>query len=283
MVSIAYNQPDPDYRRELGENQSYLKHILTSPAHYIAARKRRFPATINMDIGSALHCKVLEGEEQFNSRFIQKPEGLSFNTKEGKEWKAINSKKTILSNSDRDQPWDSVHGMAESLFQLEWFNPDQPDYRKFNELSIYWNADGVECKGRLDRLVDDGDQVLVLDLKTTDSVDPVMFQKKICGGLNYLFQAAWYAEAASLAFKKPAKFIFVAIERTAPWDVQIFEISDEMMAEGQNQIRMARRLLHHCITKKEWPKPEPRYNILELPPWYRSPLVNCNPIHEELF
>lgn len=275
MVSVAYNQPDPSYRREPGENQSHLKHILKSPAHYKASKQRRFAASVFMDIGSALHCKVLEGDEEFSRRFVQKPEDLSLATKEGKEWKAANKTKTILSNNDKDMAWDSVHGMTESLRKLEWFDWDQPDYRKFNELSIYWEAQGVECKARLDRLVIEEDRCLVLDLKTTDSIEPDVFSKKVAGGMNYVFQAAWYAEAASLAFKKPADFIFVAIERQKPWSVGIFQVSEEMMEEGKAQINEARRRLVECRQTKAWPAPEITFNTLELPRWYTSPLVDA--------
>ncbi len=283
MASVAYNQPDPDYRREIGENQSQLKHILLSPAHYQASKKRRFLPTINMEIGSALHCKALEGDEEFEKRYVLKPEGISLNTKEGKEWKAENAGKTVLTNSERERAWESVHGMTDALRKLDWFKGDQPDYRKFNELSIYWDADGIPCKGRLDRLVDTGDELLVLDLKTTDSVDPSSFTKKVTGGMNYIFQAAWYAEAASLAYNKPAKFIFVAIERACPWTVGIFEMSDDTMAEGYQQIRRARSILKECLTQKKWPEPEIHYNMLELPTWYRSPVKVEMPGFEELF
>jgi exodeoxyribonuclease VIII len=283
MASVAYNQSDSAYRRELGENQSYLKNILISPAHYRASKSRRFPVTVNMEIGSALHCMVLEGKQEFNNRYIKKPDDISFTTKEGKEWKTAQTGKTILSNSDKEKAWDSVHGMAESLFKLEWFNSDLPDYRKFNELSIYWEADGIPCKGRLDRLVDMGDQLLVLDLKTTDSVDANTFQKKVTGGMNYLFQSAWYSEAASVAYDKPAKFIFIAIERAEPWTIALFEVSDEMMEEGQRQIKRARQLLHQCLTTKEWPKPDVRYNVLSLPGWYQSPVAEYRPEFQDLF
>lgn len=278
MVSIAYCQPDMDYRREAGENQSHLKHILASPAHYKASLKRKFITTVNMEIGSALHCKVLEGDIEFNNRFILKPQDINFVTKEGKEWKQANKGKTILAQQD----YDAVLGMAESLFQLDWFNKDQPDYRKYNELSIYWDADGIPCKGRLDRLVETKDEVIVLDLKTTDSVDPSTFQKKVTGMMNYIFQAAWYTEAASLAFNKPARFIFVAIERTNPYCSSIFEVSDEMMQEGTAQIIQARKILKKCLQAKEWPKPEIPYNVLSLPPWYRSPVIS-NPSDQDLF
>lgn len=283
MATVAYNQPDPAYRREIGENQSYLKHILTSPAHYRAGKKRRFLPTINMEIGSALHCLVLEGEAEFNNRYILKPEDIALNTKEGKEWKASQKGKTILTNSERERAWDSVHGMAKALMQLEWFDQSQTDYRKFNELSIYWEADGIPCKGRLDRLVDMGDHLMILDLKSTDSIEHGTFLKKLIGGMNYLFQSAWYAEAASLAYDKPCKFVFAAIERAEPWSLALFEISDEMMDEGNRQIKRARQLLKKCLDTKEWPGPEVRYNVLGLPNWYQSPVADYHPEFEDLF
>ncbi|MGA1710404.1 MAG: PD-(D/E)XK nuclease-like domain-containing protein [bacterium] len=272
MAQVAYMQPDPAYRRELGENQSSLKYILKSPAHYRAAKKKIFSPTIFMEMGSALHCKVLEGDEEFDRRYVKKPDDISLTTTAGREWKASVKKQTILSSSDKEKSWDSVLGMTESLRQLDWFDGKAEDYRKFNELSIYWTAQGIPCKARLDRLVDNGDHLLVLDLKTTDSVDPDVFKKKVAGGMNYIFQAAYYAEAASLAFDKPAKFIFIAIERSEPWSVGIFEVSDEMMEEGTRQVQEARRLLRNCISNDSWPKREIFFHTMELPKWYRSPL-----------
>lgn len=272
MAAVSYGQADYLYRKEIGENQSYLKHILLSPAHYKAAKTRRFLPTVNMEIGSALHCKVLEGEEEFNSRYILKPEDINLSTKEGKEWKVLNSKKTILTNNEREKAWDSVNGMAGELLKTPWFDASVKDYRKFNEVSIYWDKDEISCKARLDRVVIEEDKVVVLDLKTTDSIDPDAFRKKVTGGMNYIFQAAWYAEAASLAFNKPASFVFVAIERTSPWSIGFFEMSDNAMEEGYYQIKKARSVLKKCLQTKSWPGPEVQYNVLDLPPWYRSPI-----------
>lgn len=266
-AEIAFNQPDPDYRREPGENQSYLKHIIKSPAHYKAAKSKRWPPTTNMLIGSALHCSVLEGDEQLGFRFIKKPEDISFTTKEGRAWKLENKNLSVLSKTD----FRNVLGMTESLRKLDWFDNKQDNYRKYNELSIYWDASGIRCKGRLDRAVIEDDEVLVLDLKTTDSVNPFDFQKKVAGPMNYIFQAAWYAEAAMKAFDKPARFIFVAIEREEPWSIGIFEMSKDMMEEGYMQINKAREILKTSLQDRSWPGPEPVYNIIDIPSWYRPP------------
>lgn len=272
MVAVAYQQADPSYRADPGHAQSHVKYILKSPAHYLAAKQRKFTPTLSMQIGSALHCLVLEGQEQFDRDFVLKPEGLSLTTKEGKAWKDSNGKKTMLSRTDQYASWDAVYGMAESLRRLEWFDPSQADYRKYNELSIYWESEGLDCKCRLDRLVLEEDRALVLDLKTTDAVDPAAFLRKVVGSMNYLFQAAWYSEATLAAFGLPTTFVFIGIERTPPYATCIFEVSPDMLLEGLEQTKHARILLRDCLRSKSWDAPAIDYQVLELPSWYTSPL-----------
>lgn len=271
-AAVSYMQADPAYRKDPAHAQSHVKHILRSPAHYLAAKQRRFAPTISMQIGSALHCLVLEGQEQFDSDYVLKPEGLSMTTKAGKEWKEQNEKKTILSKTDQYASWDAVHGMTESLRTLEWFNPEQQDYRKYNEVSLYWDADGIDCKCRLDRLILNKDSAIVLDLKTTDSVEQGDFLKKVIGGMNYLFQAAWYVEGVEAVYNVPASFVFIGVERTPPYSMAVFEVSSTMLAEGLRQTHAARRALAECLKTKKWDAPTTTSHVLQLPAWYRSPL-----------
>jgi exodeoxyribonuclease VIII len=88
LAGVSYNQPEQEYRRNPAHAQSHVKHILKSPAHYQAALKQAWSPTLTMHVGSAVHCLVLEGQREFDSRFVLKPEGLSLTTKAGKEWKA---------------------------------------------------------------------------------------------------------------------------------------------------------------------------------------------------
>ena len=278
LAAVSYNQSDFEYRREEGVNQSSLKKILESPAHYQAALKQKFITTPAMEIGTAAHCLVLDGQKAFDAQYIKKPDGLSLATKEGKAWKAELGRKKALSEGGKDDPWGSVQGMADSLRRLQWYSGTDAEYIKRNEVSIYWDWEGVRCKARLDSLlVDEG---IVLDLKTTDSVDPELFQKKVVG-LGYDFQAAYYAKAAEVAFGKPFKFLFVAVERKAPYTVDIFEVSDAMMTEGMVKCEQALRVYAECQASGEWPNREPRIHALDYPGWYK-PIVPSEP-QEDLF
>ena len=269
MAEVSYNQSDFDYRREEGENQSSLKKILDSPAHYQAAKKFKLIPTPAMEIGTALHCRSLDGEKAFNAQYVKKPQGLSLATKEGKEWKAKLGRKKALAQGGKDDPWGAVEGMHESLSRLTWFSGTGAEYIKYNEVSIYWDWNGVQCKARLDRvLVDEG---IVLDLKTTDSIEPEMFTKKVVS-LGYDFQAAYYAKAAEAAYGKPFKFIFVAVERKAPYTVDLFEVSPAMMEEGLVKCEMALHQWKQCQAAGLWPNREPQIRQLEYPSWY-SPIT----------
>lgn len=271
-ASVSYLQADPSYRKDPGHAQSSVKHILKSPAHYQAEKKKKIAPTLTMQIGTGAHCLTLEGKEQFEKDFVLKPDGLSLATREGKAWKEENKSKTILSQTDQYQSWDAVHGMAAALQELDWFDPSQADYRKFNEVSLYWRSEGLDCKARIDRLLLSDTHATILDVKSTDGVKMEDFRKKVIGDFNYMFQAAWYTDGVEQYYKLPTNFIFVAIERTPPYQIGIFDISDEMIDEGFRQIRHARRLLKHCLQTKDWGRPPIVSGTLELPPYYRSPL-----------
>lgn len=267
-AEVVYFQADTPYRKAVGESQSHLKTILKSPAHYVSAGKHRLIPSPAMTMGTAVHCLALEGRETFDQQFTQRPEGIKFTTKEGKEWREANKKKTILTNDGRDRQWDSVIGMSEALQTLKWFDPATPDYRKFNEVSIYWKEQGIPCKARLDRVIPMEHETLVLDLKTTDNISPAKFQSKLVD-LGYDFQAAWYSHAASLIWGKPVRFIFVAIERGSPYTMDFFEVPRFMIEEARYRNKKALSILSECRKKDAWPTRQPSLKLLDYPKWYK--------------
>jgi len=271
-AEVVYFQADGEYRRAKGQSQSHIKTILKSPAHYQAVLRRPFTSSSVMTIGTATHCKALEGDETFEAQFVKKPDNIKYTTKEGRDWKDSQGRKTILANDGKDRQWDSVVGMTEALRSLEWFNPEQADYRKFNEVSIYWEDYGIPCKARLDRIVHTPDETIVLDLKTTDSVSVDKFQTKMVE-LGYDFQAAWYTHAAKLIYNKPTRFIFVAIERNDPHTIDLFEATEEILAEARNKNEMALKRLKECLMTDEWPTAAPSIKMLEYPRWYAPAAV----------
>ena len=264
---VAYNQPDLAYRKETGVNQSSLKKILKSPAHYQAALKDKFFPSPAMEIGTAAHCLVLDGPTAFDSQYVLQPDHVKLTTKAGKDWKAEQGRKKILKDDGKDKQWSSIQGMAAQLAKLDYYQiTDDPEYIKRNEVSVYWDWLGVRCKARLDSLlVEEG---LIVDLKTTASVEPDQFGRKVVG-LGYDFQAAYYTMAAQMAFDKPFKFIFAAVERVAPFDVQLFEVTPDMMAQGMAMCEDALHIYNESMASGEWPEPAIVTHKLEYPRWQK--------------
>lgn len=276
MTEVRWNESDFDYRREEGVNQSSLKKILESPAHYQAALKNKLIPTPAMEIGTAAHCLVLDGQSAFDASYIKKPSTIKLTTKEGKEWKEKAGRKKILTTGGMTDAWNSVQGMAESLRQLEWYSGTDAEYIKRNEVSIYWDHLGVRCKGRLDSVL--AEEGIILDLKTTDSVDPELFAKKVVG-LGYDFQAGAYTAGAELAFGKPFRFIFACVERRAPYTVDLFEVDPEMLEEGKRKFNRAVELYKECKSANSWPNKPAIIRSLSYPSWYK-PIETPDPIED---
>ena len=299
-MEIRYNEQDFDYRREAGLNQSSLKKILDSPAHYQAALKNKLFPTPAMKMGTALHSLVLDGEKAFNSLYFdRKKEGKDLTVAEMKEaldrkgvkYKASVKKpelETLLYPDGKpidrrtglaESEFADVLGMAESLRRLQWYAGTDAEYIKRNEVSIYLDYLGESFKARLDSvLVDEG---VVLDLKTTDSVDPELFTKKVVG-LGYDFQAAAYTVAAEQAYGKPFKFLFAAVERRAPYTVAVYEADEFMQAEGRRKFDEAIKLYKECKDSGQWPGKEIKVESLSYPSWYK-PIETPEPEEEDLF
>ena len=277
-----------------------MKKILLSPAHYQAALQTRLITTPAMEMGTAVHSLVLDGQKAFEGAYFDRgKEGKDLTVAELKEAldkKGMDYKKSAKKTELEDllypngKPIDrrtglssddyaAVQGMAESLRRLEWYAGTDAEYIKRNEVSIYWDWLGNECKARLDSvLVEEG---IVLDLKTTDTVDPDLFVKKVVS-LGYDFQAAYYAKAAEVAYKKKFRFIFVAVERKAPYTVDLFEVTPDMLDEGTAKCELALKRHAECQASGEWPNRDPLIRQMDYPNWYNRVKLDETP-EEDIF
>ena len=83
--------------------------------------------------------------------------------------------------------------------------------------------------------------------------------------ISYDFQAGWYASAAEAVYGKPARFVFVAVERNAPYTVDMFEVPDFMLEEAKLKNRAALEALKDCKASNYWPAPKPKLKKLDYP------------------
>ena len=75
------------------------------------------------------------------------------------------------------------------------------------------------------------------------------------------------AKAAEEAYGKPFRFVRYK-ERKAPYTVDLFEVTPDMMAEGMYKCEKALKIYAECEKSGEWPNREPRILTLDYPSWY---------------
>lgn len=300
---IAWQQPDPDYRKAEGLSQSAMKEVLRSPAHYRARYgpdAEPFFPTPAMQVGTAVHALLLEPEEferKYCSRADYQGEPTVAElqerlTADAVEFKKSAKKAELLALAYPDglptdsrtalgsEEWRTVHGVAEALRSHDlagaWFDDTQPDYRKHNEVSIYAQGPtGQTLKARLDRIQDGGDRMLILDLKTTDCADPSSFARKLVG-LNYDLQAAWYSRLAGEAFPDcRADFLFVAVERKPPYAVQVYRADESVITSGLRKMDRAISRYSECVALDYWPSYDPEVLPISMPRWATMPEESC--------
>ncbi|MDP1573157.1 MAG: PD-(D/E)XK nuclease-like domain-containing protein [Pseudomonadota bacterium] len=139
------------------------------------------------------------------------------------------------------------------------------------ELSGFWSdlATGVECKFRIDKLVQLGNTpVAMLDVKTTRDASSDGFAKA-CATYGYDVQAAYYIDGAKAVLGLELPFYFLAVENEAPHAVALYRASPEMIEAGRKKVRAGLMLMQYCRSTGNWPSYQPNgeEEQISLPAW----------------
>lgn len=129
------------------------------------------------------------------------------------------------------------------------------------EVAVFSEIDGVAVKCKCDYL---RDGAAIIDLKTTE--DAGDFNRSIAKW-GYAQQAAWYMDVLAAAGHPVRAFIFVVVEKTAPYAVALYELSDEWLQIGRNQNALALTIYKECVESGDWYGYEQKIERLEPPHW----------------
>lgn len=256
--SMLSKLSDADYFGHKAVSQSNLKEILKSPAHYRARLEEKQVTTPAMILGSAIHAAILEPEifDQ-NYTFIE----MDKRTKQFKEFQEANKNKIILNIDDRNKI-EGIrnsclnHGIAKRFFEKTDSN--------LIEQAGFWECQEVKCKGKFD--VVNIDARVCVDLKTTESANEKDFIKSIIN-FKYDFQAAFYSIGLEKIFKEKFDFIFVAVEKTPPYAVNLFELDSDALWKATDKVNESLLVLKSCLESNEFPSYPPLINKITLPKW----------------
>jgi exodeoxyribonuclease VIII len=217
-------------------------------------------------LGRAAHTAILE-PEQFRKRYWLEPavpEGKTRACKDYKDARALlESLGSILTADD----WASCLGMRDAWQShptLRLLTDPKP------ELSLFWMhpATGLYLKGRVDILYLDGG--ILVDLKTTRCGSKHVFGRDAYK-YGYHIQLAMYMDGLTangvtdLGTPK-----LVAVEKTPPHDIYIYDLEPEVLALGRRDYERALAVVRKCLDANEWPGPDPAPRPLQLPPYAGS-------------
>lgn len=252
------------HEREMIASKSALELVRRSPAHFLAwlqgLEEEETPA---MKFGSAFHCAALE-PTIFAKRYAAEPDFGDCRFKEAKaardEWRRDNAGKILLSHDDFDSIVSMVKAVRTHPLAGRMIDDGEP------ELTVRWKdeATGLECKSRLDYWV--AKHRMIVDLKSALDGSPQEFPRA-AANLGYHRQDAFYRSGMAAIGEPADHFVFVVVEKKAPFAVSIYALDSNAVALGHAQNRRSLDVMGECVRENKWPGYEPSIQTLKLPPW----------------
>lgn len=252
---IHPNMPAHQYHAHPNVSKSLLDKLARSPMHARAyldgVREEPTPA---MQFGTALHTAVLEPERFANEYAVFEGDRR---TKAGKEAYELllNAGATVINRAD----YDAIRAMALQIRQ----HPRAGMFLQNGaaEQSVFWTdkISGVDCKCRPDWTSAGGG--VILDLKTTEDASPEAFARSVAK-YRYHVQASHYLEGTEADW-----FLFVAVEKKAPYAVAVYELDPEAMEIGRCTRLRDLEVYLSCRDFNQWPGYPTDVQTLALPAW----------------
>ena len=141
---------------------------------------------------------------------------------------------------------DTLIGIEQSLYKNDFAGSVLNKSSGKAEQSFWWThrETGLPCKARCDYLVDD----MVIDLKTTGEggANPDKFTRSIVN-FHYHLQAAHYLQATGAK-----RFIFIAVEKTHPYSVGVYQLSQNFIEKGYELQEQTLQKILEATTSKFW-------------------------------
>lgn len=227
-----------DYFLNPALNFSVIKELLKTPKHFWEAFENSKEPTKSMELGTAVHCALLESEK-FKNEYVAEP-GLDRRTKEYKKWLDENKDKT---------PYDAivVGGILKAVSEASQYSESVKmilENKTTNEESFFFEDRGLQLKCKIDAFSEK--EKTLIDIKTTNDVDPYKFSKQIFDRA-YHIQLAHYGFALEKQGINIEKYRIVGISTTEPYDVVEFEIPLEVIEKAREELFNLYEKAHQTI------------------------------------
>jgi hypothetical protein len=262
LSGIVRGMPDPDYRKVDAISKSGLDLIDESPRKYqhVMIEGNKPEPSAAMKLGSAFDCYLLE-PEVFAKRFLVIPSGMRRGTKAWDEFEKESEGRELV----KAEEFEEIKAMRDAVRAHPVASKILSDGDA--QVSYFWRdpITGLRCKARADYRRNDG---ILVDVKSTadGGGKPEVFQRTALA-MRYHAQAAFYSDGAEIVDLKPAAFLFVVVERAAPYHVAIYSMTDDFIHLGREAYRKDLETFAACKAENVFPGYSTLIEPLSPPAW----------------
>ena len=264
-----------DYHQGDGISSSQIKVMaLKTPLHYYDRYLAEDRETEVKDlhgplaIGTLFHSMLLEPDKDISGETLI-VDSINRRSKAGKEAyaeaeaDAIKTQRSIVTQEEHDNIVKMVAAAGkQSLFNSLFTGGEA-------EVSCYWIDKDTEilCKCRPDYLHTDN---IIVDLKSCISASEED-AGRAAFNFGYFISAAFYLDGVAAATGKPTEsFIFAFMEKTRPYAVAPYVITEEDLTLGRILYKQGLKKLKECLENDRWPGYTTDIIELEIPAWARK-------------
>lgn len=269
----VYDMPADIYHRDpvpVGSLSSTgARRILTNPARFRWERDKPTPPTLAMQVGTAVHTKVLgvgDPVVTYPDEHLT-PSGAVSTKAATTAWadEQRSSGRILLSRTD----FALVNAMAEAVLA---HRPAREllELPGASEASVFATdpKTGVTCRARFDRLILDGADPLGIDLKTTAGTASAAGFGRDAAKYGYPVQEAHYVDTLQWVTSQRLPMKFVVIEKAAPHFVAVHEFDELTRLAAVDLAAKARAIYAECTATDQWPAYGDETLTTEMPAWW---------------
>lgn len=237
-----------EYREREGVSSSDLKKLMKSPAHFRYWKDNPQEDTPALLFGRSAHKYMLEKSDFFNE-FAVAP-NCDRRTKDGKaEWQLFQE-----SNTDKDiitiDDFDKIEEMHKALYETPFV---AKLLQGVKELSFFTTDDdtGLTIKCRPDCITEVDGNYILIDYKTCNDAEDMKFYRDSIK-FGYDLQMAYYMDILQKVTGKEFQVVIIAQEKTAPYEVNVFELTEDYLENGRDLYKELLNVYKECLETDNW-------------------------------
>jgi hypothetical protein len=233
-------------------SNSTLKHLKRSPAHMREYIQNPPEDTAALITGRAVHTAILEPDD-FSARYGCCPEGMNRTRAADKALYAELQLKYGPDNLLKFDEYQTAVAVRDAVLNHATAKAITASHREV-ELSLRFDdvISGVRCKARPDCHTPEIAGGTLWDIKTTKDASPRAFERSIFD-MGYHRQAAFYLDGAAALGLPAQHFVFIAVEKVAPFAVALYRLTEGAIDAGREELKRLLATYAECEQNQRWP------------------------------